>query len=75
MGGDRLDYQGEVSTKTAGLTTIKFLLKSVVSSIWAKFMTADMKNFYLKPPMDEPEYTKILVRLIPDEIKVDYKVS
>ena len=66
MGGDRLDYQGGVSTKTAGLTTIKLLLNSVISSIWAKFMTADVKNFYLNTPMDEPEYMKIPVRLIPD---------
>ena len=38
-------------------------------------MTADVKNFYLNTPMDEPEYMKILVRLILDEIKVEYKVS
>ena len=57
------------------MTTIKLLLNSVVSSIWAKFMTADVKNFYLNTPMEEPEYIKIPVRLIPDEIKVEYKVS
>ena len=45
VGGNRLDCQGGGSTKTAGLTTIKLLLNSVVSSIWAKFMTADVKNF------------------------------
>ena len=75
VGGNRLDYQGEVSTKTAGLKTIKVLLNSVVSSILAKFMTADVKNFYLKTPMEEPKYTKIPVRLIPDKIKVGYNVS
>ena len=75
MGGDRLDYQGGVSTKTAGLTTIKIPLNSVVSSIWSKFMTVDVKNFYLKTPMDEPEYMNIPVRIIPDEIIVEYKVS
>ena len=75
VGGNRLEYQGKVSTKTAGLTTIKLLLKSVISSIWAKFMTADLKNFYLNTPMEEPEYMKIPVRLIPDEIKLEYKVS
>ena len=75
MGGDILEYQGEVSTKTEGLTTIKLLLNIVISSIWAKFMTADMKNFFLNTPMEEPEYMKIPVRLIPDEIKVKYKVS
>ena len=37
-------------------------------------MTADVKIFYINTPMDEPEYMKILVRLVPDEIKVEYKV-
>ena len=37
-------------------------------------MTADVKNFYLNTPMEEPEYMKIPVRLIPYEIKVEYKV-
>ena len=72
-GGDRLNYQGEVSTKTEGLTNIKLLLNSVAPSIGAKFMTAKVKIFYLNTPMDEPEYIKITVRLIPDEIKVEYK--
>ena len=36
---------------------------------------ADVKNFYLSTPMEELEYMNILVRLIPCEIKVDYKVS
>ena len=49
MWGNRLEYQGEVSTKTAGLTTIKLLLNSVVSSIWAKFVTADVKTFTSTP--------------------------
>ena len=70
MGGDRLYYQGEVSTKTAGLTTIKLLLNIVVSSIGAKFMTADVNIFCLNTPMDEAEYMKIPGRLIPYEIKV-----
>ena len=38
-------------------------------------MIADVKNFYFNTPMKEPEYMKIPVRLIPDEIKVEYKVS
>ena len=57
------------------MTTIKLLLNSVVSSIWAKFMTVYVENFYLNTPMEEPEYIKIPVRLILDEIKVEYKVS
>ena len=57
------------------MTTIKLLLNSVLSSIWARFMTVDVKNFYFNTPMEEPEYMKIPIRLISDEIKVDYKVS
>ena len=38
-------------------------------------MTTYVNNFYLNTPMDEPEYMKIPVRLSPDEIKVEYKVS
>ena len=75
MGEDRLEYQGGFLTKTAGLTAKNILLNGMVSSIWAKFITADVKNFYLNTPMEGPEYMKIPVRLIPDEIKVEYKVS
>ena len=57
------------------MTTIKLLLNSVVSSIGAKVMTADVKHFYLNTPMDEPEHMKLPVRIIPDEIKLEYKVS
>ena len=57
------------------MTTINLLLSSVVSSIWVKFMEAYVKTFHLNTPMDEPEYMKIPVRLVPDEIKVGYKVS
>ena len=57
------------------MTTIKLLLNSVVSSIGEKFMTADVIIFYLNTPMNEPEYMNIPVRLIPDEIKVEYNVS
>ena len=44
VGGDRLDYQGEVSTKTEGLATIKLLLNSVIYLAGAIFMTADVKT-------------------------------
>ena len=66
VGGDRLDYQGEVSTKTEGLTTIKLLLKSVISSAGARFMMADVKNFYLNMTMKDPEYMRIPIKLTPN---------
>jgi hypothetical protein len=37
--GDRLTYEGDVSTKTAALETFKLLLNSVISTAGAKMCT------------------------------------
>jgi hypothetical protein len=44
MGGNLIDSPGEVSTRTAGLTTAKILFNSVLSTEGAKFMGIDLKN-------------------------------
>jgi hypothetical protein len=43
VGGDLIDYPGDVSTKTAGLATAKIQFNSVVSTEDAKFMTMDIR--------------------------------
>ena len=45
VGGDQINYPGDVSTKTAGLATAKILFNSVISTNDAKFMTTDIKDF------------------------------
>jgi hypothetical protein len=67
VGGNLIDYPGDVSTKTAGLTTAKVLFNSVVSTPNAKFMGIDLKNFYLNAPLDRYEYMKVPITLIPTE--------
>jgi hypothetical protein len=47
MGGDLISYDGDVSTKTANLTTVKCMLNSVISTDDGRFMTGDLKDFYL----------------------------
>ena len=47
VGGDRIDYPYDVSTKTAELTTAKLLFNSVLSTPNAKFLGLDIKDFYL----------------------------
>jgi hypothetical protein len=54
VGSNRIDYPGEVSTKTAGLIIIKLFLKSVVSKLIGRFMTAAVKNVYLNTPLKRP---------------------
>jgi hypothetical protein len=46
VGGDRIQYPGDVSTKCAGLATAKILFNSILSTPQAKFMCLDIKDFY-----------------------------
>ncbi|GKY90853.1 hypothetical protein MPSEU_000058100 [Mayamaea pseudoterrestris] len=75
VGGDRLDYAGDVSTKSADLATVKLLLNKVVSSPGATFLTIDIKDFYLNTPMDKYEYMHIPVWAIPDDIREQYRLA
>ncbi|KAI2497591.1 Reverse transcriptase (RNA-dependent DNA polymerase) [Fragilaria crotonensis] len=68
VGGDKVDYPFDVSTKTADLTTAKLLFNSVLSTPNAKFMATDLKDFYLGTPMERYEYMRIPIGLIPDVI-------
>jgi hypothetical protein len=75
ISGDHIQYDGDVSTKTADLTTIKILLNSVISTSDARFMTFDLKDFYLNTPMEQYEYMHIPVAIIPDSIMTEYKLA
>ncbi len=44
-GGNLIKYPGELTTKTADLTTSKLMWNSILSSEGAKFMCLDIKNF------------------------------
>jgi hypothetical protein len=61
LGGTQIEYAGDVSTKTADLTTVKVFFNSIISTPNARFMTADLKDFYLETPMEEFEYMRIPV--------------
>jgi hypothetical protein len=65
VGGDQVDYPGAVSTKTADLATAKILINSVLSTPGAKYMTDDLKDFYLNTPMDRYEYVRLPIEVIP----------
>jgi hypothetical protein len=45
MGGDRLDYSGDVATSTADITTFKILINSTLSTADAAMMMMDIKNY------------------------------
>ena len=44
LGGNLVNYPGDVGTRTADLLTVKLLLNSVISKPNAKFMSLDISN-------------------------------
>ena len=74
MGGNRIKYPGEVGTPTAEMLLVKILLNSVISTRGAKFMSIDIKNFYLATPMERYEYLKLKLCDIPEEIINEYNL-
>ena len=59
VGGKLIVYPGDCCTPTVDLLTVKLLLNSVISTPDAKFMTIDIKYFYLNTPIDRFEYMEL----------------
>ena len=74
VGGDKVHYPGDVGTPTTDLTLVKIHVNSVISTQGARYMTLDVKNFYLKPSMTRYEYVRIKIDDIPEEIVVEYNL-
>ena len=51
IGGDRLEYDGNMSTTPATLTTVKMNLNGTISTKEARHMTAGINDFYRGTPM------------------------
>jgi hypothetical protein len=75
VGGNLIIYAGDVTTKTAEMATAKILFNSVISTPGARFMTLDIKDFFLGTPMSAYEYMKVPIDVIPDEIMVEYNLQ
>ena len=67
VGGKLVMYPRNCGTPTVDLSTIKLLLNSVVSTPGAKFMTIDIKDFYLDTPMDRFGYTRLKLSDLPED--------
>ena len=74
-GGNLINYPGELSTRTADLTTSKLMWNSVLSTEGAKYMCLDIKKFYLSAPLDRFEYMKIPLALFPQWTSDQYDLA
>ena len=54
--GNRINYPGDCGTPTADMLTEKLPINSIISTKGAKFMSIDIKNFYLNTPMSRYDY-------------------
>jgi hypothetical protein len=67
VGGDRLDYSGDVATSTAYITTFKLLINSTLSTKDAEMMMMDIKNYYMGTPLPRYEYMRMLLSIFPEK--------
>ena len=74
MGGNLVNYPGNCDTPTADLLTVKLLLNSVISTPQAKFITINIKNFYLMTPMERKEYFRIKMDLFLEDVIDKYNL-
>ena len=56
------------------MTTAKLLFKSVIYTPVARFITLDLKNFYLKTPLTQPRYMKMKIYILPNDIIEKYNL-
>jgi hypothetical protein len=68
VGGDKLDYSGDIATSTADITTFKILINRTLSTEDAAMMMMDIKNYYLGTPLPRFEYMKMLFSRLPEKI-------
>ena len=74
-GGNLIKYAGELTTRTANLTTAKLLWNRVISTDGAKFMGFDIGYFYLETHMEEYEYMLMLLHFFPQHTIDQYKLQ
>jgi hypothetical protein len=74
VGVNLIQYAGDVSTRSADLTTSKCLWNSTISTEGARYMCLDVNNLYLGTPVDSFEYMRIPIKLINQEIIVQYNL-
>ena len=64
VGGDKLQYDKETASPAANLLETKLLINSVISDAQsgAKFMTLDIKDFFLQSSLPDKEYMRIQIK-------------
>ncbi len=74
VGGDTVNYTGDVSARTASPEVVRTLLNSVLADD-ANFMTTDITDYYLGTPLLRPEYIRIARKQLSATICSEYSLD
>ena len=74
LGGDKLTFDGLVSSPTYDLTTSKLHRNSVISTTGTKYLVVDVKNFYLNNAMEKHVYYRISLSPLPQDVIDKYNL-
>ena len=76
VGGDRINYHEDTGSPAASLLETKIIINSVISdaSKGARLLTCDLKDFFLATPMERPEYMRIPLKVVPQDIQDQYNL-
>ena len=75
VGGDRLEYDGPVTTDTADMTGVKVMVNGTISAPGARFCCYDISNFYLGTPMEVHECIRMHINITIEEIIEKHKLK
>ena len=76
VGGYKLTYASDAGSPAANLLRTKILLNSIISeaSKGARFMSADLDDFFLATPMEGDKYMRVKYKHIPEDIRIRYNL-
>ena len=67
IGGDRIHFPWGCGTPTVDMLTFKILMNSIVLTPNAKFVSINIKYFYLNTPMPHYECMRLKLSDLPDD--------
>ena len=75
VGGNFLDFTGNISALSASVTIAKCVFNILVSTPEARCILANIKHFYLNNILPDPEFMWIPLKIVPQDIIDTYDIK
>ena len=76
VGEDRLVYYDDAASPATNILETKIMINSTISNArrGARFITLDIKDYFLATPIRDPEYMRVRLKYIPEDIRKKYHI-